>query len=460
MSIKLYNTLTRRKEDFTPLDPDRVTMYLCGPTVYSYAHIGNARPAVVFDVLNRLLRHHYKTVVFARNITDVDDKIIAASEVSGEPIDAITERFTDIYNEDMQALGVLPPDIEPRATAHMPEMIAMIAQLIETGHAYESDQHVLFSVTSYPDYGKLANRSLDDMQAGARVEVADYKRHPGDFVLWKPSADGQVGWDSPWGRGRPGWHIECSAMSARHLGKTIDIHCGGIDLIFPHHENEIAQSCCAHPGTPFVRYWVHNGFLTMNQDKMAKSVGNVLTVNELRKRVHPEVLRLALLSAQYRQPLDWNEDVVQQATDRLDKMYCTLRSVENIQLSEDELTPGEEMLAALGDDLNTPKALAVMAKLVSRINVATDDDERRVAKAQLLASGRLMGLLELPLNEWLQNCQGRALSSEQINALVTEREHARANRNFQRADEIRQQLTDASVQIEDSNEGTLWKFLQ
>ncbi len=457
MTIRFYNTLTRAKENFEALDDQHVTMYLCGPTVYNYAHIGNARPAVVFDVLYRLLKHSYPRVTFARNVTDVDDKIITASEKTGIPISQITQKYTDIYNEDMGALGVLPPDIEPRATEHIPEMIDMISKLISSGHAYESDGHVLFDVTAYDDYGKLSNRTLEDMLAGARVEVADYKNHPSDFVLWKPSTDDQIGWDSPWGRGRPGWHIECSAMIGKHLGKTIDIHCGGIDLVFPHHENEIAQSCCANDGQPYVRYWLHNGFLTMDSEKMAKSVGNVYTVNDLRKDYHPEVLRLVLLSAHYRQPLDWNDQVIHQAQDRLDRIYCTLRNLEDIDVSEAGINPPQALIDALSDDLNTPSALAVLAEHVNQANRAATTEQKQQAKAALLGCGQLMGLLQYPPAEWLQGNAADSLDTADIDALVAERDTARAERNFQRADEIRDQLADMGIIIEDGADGSRWR---
>ena len=327
MALQLHDTLQGKKVPFEPLKPGRVTMYLCGPTVYNYAHIGNARPAVVFDLLARVLRRRYK-LTFARNITDVDDKINAASVESGKPIGEITEHYARIYNADMAALGVQPPDIEPRATEHIPDMIAMIETLIANDHAYVAEGHVLFDVASFKDYGKLSRRDLREMIAGARVEVAPYKRSPQDFVLWKPSTPELPGWDSPWGRGRPGWHIECSAMSARHLGRTIDIHGGGQDLVFPHHENECAQSTCAHGGDVFARYWLHNGFLSMDKTKMSKSLGNVLLVHELIKTIPGEVIRLALLSAHYRQPLDWSDATVGDARGKLDRLYNALRGVD------------------------------------------------------------------------------------------------------------------------------------
>src|SRR6185436_8447067 len=341
MELKLYDTLTRDKRVFEPLDRNRVRMYVCGPTVYDFAHIGNARAVVAFDVLYRVLRREYgaEHVRYVRNITDVEDKIIAAARASGEPIDALTRRTTAIFHEDMAALGNLPPDIEPRATQYIPQMIALIERLIASGHAYAAEGHALFRVASYAKYGALSRRSRADMIAGARVEIAPYKEDPGDFVLWKPSTPDQPGWDSPWGRGRPGWHIECSAMSEKILGETIDIHGGGHDLVFPHHENERAQSVCAHGGKVFARYWVHNGFLTMNSEKMAKSVGNVLLVHDMVKEHPGEAIRLGLLNGHYRQPLDWNDDTIPQARKQLDRLYGALRELESVTAAPDTKAP-------------------------------------------------------------------------------------------------------------------------
>ncbi|MBA3486318.1 MAG: cysteine--tRNA ligase, partial [Lysobacter sp.] len=312
MSLHLFNSLTRQIEPFVPADPARTTMYLCGPTVYNFAHIGNARGPVVFDVLADVIRRRFGNLAYARNITDVDDKINAAAHEAGVPISTITDRFAAIYRQDMDALGVKLPDLEPEATRHIPQIIVMIERLIASGHAYVAEQHVLFSVASYPDYGKLSRRDLDEMLAGARVDVAPYKRDACDFVLWKPSTDDLPGWDSPWGRGRPGWHIECSAMAAAHLGETIDIHAGGIDLQFPHHENEIAQSECAHGGKVFARFWMHNGMLNFGGSKMSKSIGNIEKVHDLLAVHPPEALRYALLSAHYRQPLEWSDGLIEQ----------------------------------------------------------------------------------------------------------------------------------------------------
>ncbi len=456
MSIQLHDTLQGKKIPFEPLNAGEVTMYLCGPTVYDYAHIGNARPAVVFDLLARLLRRTYK-LTFARNITDVDDKINAASVESGKPIDEITARFIDAYNADMEALGVNPPDIEPRATRHIGEMVAMIETLIEKGFAYESQSHVLFDVSSYESYGALSKRDLREMIAGARVEVAPYKRAAHDFVLWKPSTSELPGWDSPWGRGRPGWHIECSAMAEKHLGKTIDIHAGGQDLVFPHHENELAQSCCAHDGAPFARYWLHNGFLSMDQTKMSKSLGNVLLVHDLIKTIPGEVIRLALLGAHYRQPLDWSAETIEGARRMLDRLYG---AVQGVAVSEDARAAAEvpeALLAALEDDLNTPKALAEFFELARNLNKATDDKTRALLAAQMYACGELMGVLGNDPDSWFAGYVEGDMSSEEIEALIAKRDAAKAERDFEVADAIRNQLGDAGISIQDGRDGTTWR---
>jgi cysteinyl-tRNA synthetase len=451
MPITLYNSLTRRSEVFTPLDPERVTMYLCGPTVYNYVHVGNARGPVVFDVLVKLLRRHYRHVVFARNITDVDDKINAAAHEAGVPIGAISERFTMAYHGDIARLGVAAPDVEPYATGHMAQIIAMIETLIARGHAYVAQGHVLFEVNSWPDYGQLSGRSLEDMLAGARVEVESYKRHPGDFVLWKPSSEDLPGWNSPWGRGRPGWHIECSAMSAAHLGETIDIHAGGVDLTFPHHENEIAQSTCAHGGKTFARFWLHNGMLTFGGAKMSKSLGNVLELHALVRQHPPEALRLLLLRAHYRQPLDWSEDAVHQAIRTLDGWYGVLRDMADVEIDADAAVP-EAMEAALCDDLNTPQSLAMLARLADQARHA---GPRAAAKSALLAGGRALGLLQSDPEEWFGHGSAE-LDRARIEALVSERGRARAERDWTRADAIRDQLAAMGIVIEDSAQGTRW----
>jgi cysteinyl-tRNA synthetase len=460
MPITLYNSLTRRTEAFVPLDPDRVTMYVCGPTVYNYVHIGNARPPVVFDVLARLLRRHYPQVVYARNITDVDDKINAEAQRQGVDISVITERFTRAYREDMAALGVAPPDIEPHATEHIGPIVAMIETLLANGHAYEAEGHVLFDVASFPAYGELSGRDTEELIAGARVEVAPYKRSPGDFVLWKPSTPELPGWDSPWGRGRPGWHIECSAMSEAHLGQTIDIHAGGVDLQFPHHENEIAQSTCAHGGRTFARYWLHNGLLTFDGRKMSKSLGNVMLVHELLRQHPAEALRLMLLRGHYRQPLDWSEGAIVQAVNTLDGWYRVLRDLEGVAV-EGALPVPERVEAALCDDLNTPQALAELSQLADAARQAAGEAGRREAKAALLGGGALLGLLQQDPEAWFKQAGGDGgVDAARVEALLQERSAARAARDFQRADAIRSELAAMGVAIEDNAQGTRWSVVK
>ncbi|MEI7466343.1 MAG: cysteine--tRNA ligase, partial [Burkholderiales bacterium] len=393
MPLHLYNSLSRQKELFTPQDPARVTLYACGPTVYNPPHIGNARAAVVYDLLYRVLCRHYPNVIYARNITDVDDKINLAAQREGVPIGVITDRYTAVYHRDTAALGVLPPVVEPRATQHIPQMIAMIETLIAQGHAYPAEGHVLFHVPSFPAYGRLSGRSQDEMLAGARVEVAPYKRDPSDFVLWKPSEPPLPGWDSPWGRGRPGWHIECSAMSEQHLGRTIDIHGGGNDLKFPHHENELAQSTCAHGGEVFARYWVHNGFVEIEQQKMSKSLGNVLLVQNLLERHTGEAIRMALIKGRYREPISWSEALVSEARSQLDRLYGALRRMSDIA-PDAAIGVHPDFAAAMDDDLNSPMAIAVLMDLVTRANTSTDSAEQRMLKTQLLAGGRELGILQ------------------------------------------------------------------
>jgi len=456
MALQLHNTLTRRKEEFVPGDPGRVTMYVCGPTVYSYPHIGNARPAVVFDVLARLLRRRYP-LVYARNITDIDDKINAAAQAAGVPIGEISARFAAVYHEDMGALGVLPPDVEPHATDHIGDMIAMIAELVAAGHAYPAEGHVLFRVASFPGYGQLSRRGQRELLAGARVEVAPYKESAGDFVLWKPSPPELPGWDSPWGRGRPGWHIECSAMSAKHLGATIDIHGGGNDLIFPHHENELAQSTCAHHGKAFCRYWVHNGFLNVDHAKMSKSLGNIVTVRELLQQAPGEAVRLALLSAHYRQPLDWSEEVLVESRRKLDRLYGTLRDVAGWRDEWRDAAPDPAFLEALEDDLNTPRALAALFDLSRDANRSEDPAERTRLASRLRASGELLGLLGAQPEAWFTAETAATLGNADVERLLVERREARARRDFAAADRIRAQLTEAGIAIEDGPDGTRWR---
>jgi cysteinyl-tRNA synthetase len=453
MSLHLYNSLTRRLEPFVPLDPVRPTMYLCGPTVYNYVHIGNARGPVVFGVLAEVLRRRFGSVRYARNITDVDDKINAAARDIGAPITTITDRFAAAYREDMAALGVAAPDLEPEATRHIPQIIAMVRDLIASGHAYAADGHVLFSVSSFPDYGKLSRRDPDDMLAGARVEVAPYKRDPGDFVLWKPSTDDLPGWESPWGRGRPGWHIECSAMAAAHLGDTIDIHAGGVDLQFPHHENEIAQSECAHGGKPFARYWLHNGMLNFGGAKMSKSVGNIEKVHDLVRAHPPEALRYALLSAQYRQPLEWSDELIERSVRTLDRLYGTLRDLGPVATSPG-IPPAIE--AALDDDLNTPQVLAEIAAIATDARKADTPADRQRLKSALLGAGLAVGLLQQDPSAWFE--RGASVDDDtRIQALIEERAAAKKSRDFARSDAIRDQLASEGVLLEDTPQGVRWK---
>ncbi|MCZ6710079.1 MAG: cysteine--tRNA ligase [Gammaproteobacteria bacterium] len=462
MEIRFHNTQSGRKETFIPIDPERLTIYACGPTVYNLVHIGNGRPAVVFDVLYRLLKVFYREVVYARNVTDVDDKINAAAKQSGRPIQELADRFTAEYQKDVADLGALEPAVEPRATQHIPEIIEMIQTLIDKGNAYAADGHVLFHVPSDPEYGSLSRRSLEDLLDGARVEVASYKKDPKDFVLWKPSTDDLPGWDSPWGRGRPGWHIECSAMIRKHLGRSIDIHGGGSDLMFPHHENEAAQSRCANDHVECVRYWLHNGMLTLGHEKMSKSVGNIVTIRELLKTHSGEKLRYALLSGQYRSPLAWSQDLLNQAGSSLDRLYQALRDAgDNDETSlayawapADKYPSG--VLQALADDLNTPQALAAMHRLASAIHRAEEPAEKARLAQQLLAGGWLLGLLTETVHDHYQT--GDGLDAGRIDSLIAERNAARDARDFARADAIRNELTDLGIELEDTRDGTRWKI--
>ncbi|MFG6177951.1 cysteine--tRNA ligase [Halomonas sp. THAF12] len=454
--MQLFNTLTRRRETLRTERPDRVTLYVCGPTVYNYAHIGNARPAVVFDLLSRVLRHDYAEVVYARNFTDVDDKINAVAAAAGVPIGTITERYIAAYHEDMRALGVLPPDLEPLVTEHLPEIIALIETLIARGHAYEAEGHVLFQVGSFAEYGQLSGRRPEEMLAGARVEVAPYKRDPLDFVLWKPSTPEQPGWESPWGRGRPGWHVECTAMIGEHLGHTIDIHGGGQDLIFPHHENEIAQGTCAH-GARYCHTWVHNSFVTVDGQKMSKSLGNVLLVRDLLDQGPGEAVRLALLGTHYRRPLDWNAERLSRARRTLLRHYRALAEVESLEAID--TPPDAELLAALRRDLNVAEALGRLQQLVDDLKAVDSETDRARAKGRVLASARLLGLLQQAPTEALA-----ALASERadlpvarIEALVAEREHARQQRDFARADALRDALAELGAEVRDTPEGPRWQ---
>jgi cysteinyl-tRNA synthetase len=442
----LHNSLTRRKERFVPLDPQHIGMYVCGPTVYDLAHIGNARPIVVFDVLSRLLRTLFPKVTYVRNITDVDDKINARAKESGEPIGAITARTTADFHADIASLGALPPDVEPRATGHIPEMIEIIEKLIASGHAYPAEGHVLFAVNTDPGYGKLSGHSHDELLAGARIDVAPYKRDPGDFVLWKPSSGDLPGWDSPWGWGRPGWHIECSAMSWRYLGESFDIHGGGSDLIFPHHENELAQSVCAFPGSHFARYWMHNGMLVVNGEKMSKSLGNFFTIREVLAKAPAEAIRLLLLRAHYRALLDFSDTALTEAKKEIDRFYRALERFPDV--------PGSELPApvrdALCDDLNTPLALSAMHALA---DAALGGDFE--AARGLRAAGAVMGLLTSTPEAWFRG--GATDDAADIEAAIAERLAARKSRDFARADAIRADLTARGIVLEDGAGGTTWR---
>jgi cysteinyl-tRNA synthetase len=441
----LHNSLTRRKERFEPIDPAHVRMYVCGPTVYDLPHVGNARANVVYDVAARLLRLLYPHVTYVRNITDVDDKINARSQETGEPIGVITTRTTADYHADMAALGALPPDQEPRATAHIAEMIMIIQRLIASAHAYVAEGHVLFAVSSDAGYGQLSGHSQDELIAGARIDVAPYKRYAGDFVLWKPSGPGLPGWDSPWGHGRPGWHIECSAMAWKYLGETFDIHGGGSDLIFPHHENEMAQSLCAFPGSRFARYWMHNGMLTLNGEKMSKSLGNFFTVREILAKAPAEAIRLLLLRTHYRSELDFSDQGLIETRRELDRFYRALEQAPDAEAGD---LP-EHVVAALCDDLNTPLAISAMHGLA---DAAMTGD--RAAASGLRAAGAVLGLLQQAPDAWFR---GGADDSAAIDAAIAERLAARKARDFARADAIRADLAAKGILLEDGPKGTTWR---
>jgi len=456
MSLSLYNSMTRSKQPFQPIDSQRVTMYVCGPTVYNRVHIGNARPAVVFDTLYRLLTSLYPNVQYARNITDIDDKIMKTAAELGEDISVLSTRYAEAYFDDMQALNNLPPTIVPYATQHIPEMIDMISRLVAKAHAYESEGHVLFAVQSMADYGKLSGRSLDDMLAGARVEVASYKKYAGDFILWKPSADDEPGWDSPWGRGRPGWHLECSAMIEKHLGESIDIHGGGQDLIFPHHENEIAQSCCAHDGKPVANVWMHNGFINIEGEKMSKSLGNFRMVNDLLEQYPGEVLRYVILSAHYRSEQNFGKDLLDSAWRSLDAIYGFLRTQVGIEAAAVDIAD-THAYAALLDDLNTPVAISELHKFAREMNAA-DGDALAEAKGRLLAVAGLMGLLQQDPEQWFTHSRGGSdISAEEIEVLIAKRNQAKADKDYAGADGVREELKAMGVVLEDSREGTKWR---
>ena len=456
-TLFLHNTLGGKTQPFIPADPKRVTMYVCGPTVYHFVHIGNGRPVVVFDVLFRVLRALYGPghVIYARNITDVDDKINQAAAANHEDIGTLTARYTQAFHEDVARLGALPPTLEPRATEHIEQMIRLIEHLIRRGHAYVAADHALYDVHSYPEYGRLSGRSLEDMRAGARVEVADYKRDPADFVLWKPSKPGEPAWDSPWGPGRPGWHLECSAMIEAHLGETIDIHGGGHDLVFPHHENEIAQGCGAH-GVEYARFWVHNGHVTVDGEKMSKSLGNFRLLRDLLDVYPGEVLRLALLARHYRAPLNFSERGLEQARNSLNSLYRVLR--DHAETPSGAIDSQETaVFDALLDDLNTPAAIAELHRLADRLANAAAPDEASRCKAELLAGGELLGLLQQDPVDWFQTGDAAGPSADWIKARIAERQAARKARDFARADAIRDELVAAGILLEDTPEGTRWQ---
>ena len=449
----LFNTLNGKKEKLEAIDPRHLKIYACGPTVYNYAHIGNARMAVVFDTLVRTLKTIYPKVTYVSNITDIDDKIIEAAKDQDVAITSITEKYTKIYNDDMAKLNVLAPDIQPKATEYIPEMIELISDLIKKDFAYEKEGHVLFHVPSFKNYGLLSNRNRDEQIAGSRVDVAPFKKDPADFVLWKPSSDKQPGWDSPWGFGRPGWHTECSAMSEKTLGLPFDIHGGGRDLIFPHHENEIAQSCCsaADPDKPesYAKYWMHNGFVTIDSEKMSKSLGNIILVNDLTQKYHGEVIRLALLSSHYRQGLDWNEKVIHQAKKLLDKLYDLNEELKDIETSVDDQS--FESIEIIFDDLNTPGLISEVNKLIKEAD-SVDDNEKVLLKSKLLMIGKVLGILEDSAYKKVSD-----ELSEEVEKLIKERSEAKENKNFELADEIRNKIEERGIEIKDTPDGTSWK---
>ena len=467
MPLHIHDTLRREKRLFEPRDPNRVTLYVCGPTVYDYAHIGNARPPVVFDVLVRLLRRTYgaDAVIYARNVTDVDDKINAKAAKEGVPIGEVTARYEAAYLDDMARLNVSPPDIAPHVTDHMAAIKAQIQAIIDAGCAYAAEGHVLFDVSAYPAYGALSGRNLDDMIAGARVEVAPYKKNPHDFVLWKPSKPGEPSWPSPWGDGRPGWHIECSAMIEAQLGLPIDIHGGGVDLVFPHHENEIAQGVCAHGNAhgavshdEYSRYWMHNGFLTVDAEKMSKSIGNVLLLHDLVQTMPGEVVRWALLSAHYRQPLDWNQSLLDQSKKNLDRLYGALHRAAAVPATADE--PPADFLKSIQDDLNTPGAMAALFALSSEIErgmTAGDDAAVGEAKGRLIAAANILGVLQSDPAAWLEGEVSDDLRIE-VEGLLEQRAAARAAKDWPAADRIRDRLTELNVVVMDGPQGATWRL--
>ena len=457
--INIFNTLSGKKEEFSPLDPNHIKIYACGPTVYNYAHIGNARMAVVFDTLVRVLRYKYPKVTYVSNITDIDDKIIDAAKEQQVPIKEITEKYTSIYNDDMSQLAVNIPDIQPKATEYISEMIDLIENLINKDHAYEKEGHVLFHVPSYDNYGMLSNRNRDEQIAGSRVEIAPFKKDPADFVLWKPSSGSQPGWDSPWGFGRPGWHTECSAMSEKTLGLPFDIHGGGRDLTFPHHENEIAQSCCSTADiskpNSYANYWMHNGFVTINGEKMSKSLGNIILVKDLANEYHGEVIRLALMSSHYRQGLDWNEKIIHQSKKLLDKLYKILLDLKLEDLVEIQ---NDSWIDPLMDDLNTPGFIANVNVLVKSY-LSASKEKKGILKSKLVLLGNLLGILQEDPYSWFESDKlDKNINEEEIEALIVERNEAKMNKDFEKADVIRAELMSKGIELMDSSSGTSWKL--
>jgi cysteinyl-tRNA synthetase len=457
--MKIFNTHSGKKEEFAPIDSKHIKIYACGPTVYNYAHIGNARMAVVFDTLVRVLRDIYPKVTYVSNITDIDDKIIDAANELKVPIEEITHKYTTIYNNDMSKLLVMAPDVQPKATEYIPEMIALIRDLIDKNHAYEKDGHVLFHVPSYENYGSLSKRNREEQIAGSRVEIAPFKKDPADFVLWKPSNDKQPGWDSPWGFGRPGWHTECSAMAEKTLGLPFDIHGGGRDLTFPHHENEIAQSCCSsadiNDPKSYVNYWMHNGFVTVNGEKMSKSLGNISLVKDLTDSNHGEVVRLALLSSHYRQALDWNEKVIHQSRKLLDKLYSLFNELKDVD-PVSEIKMSEKFISPLLDDLNTPGLIANLNKMAKDFD-SISEDELPIFKSNLIRATNLIGVCQSNYEDWM-SAKNKNLDEEKINILISERLEAKKIKDFERADQIRQELLNMNIEIKDGPQGTEWSL--
>ena len=457
MVLKIHNTLSGTKETFEPVDNNHVRIYACGPTVYNFAHIGNARMAVVNDLLVNVLRTQFKKVTYVSNITDIDDKIIDAAHELNEPIKNLTTKYTKIYNDDMGYLNVKLPDIQPHATDHISEMIDLIKKLIENNYAYEKDGHVLFHVPSFSKYGVLSKRNRDEQIAGSRVEVAPFKKDPADFILWKPSPDPLPGWESPWGFGRPGWHLECSAMSEKTLGLPFDIHSGGMDLVFPHHENEIAQTCSLddnHEPASFAKFWFHNGFVNVEGEKMSKSIGNIKLVHDLKKQYKGEVLRLTLLSAHYRQPLNWTKEIIDQNSKMLDRFYRSLKELQDVEISSHLVS--EDIMESLLDDLNTPKVLAKLNTLSNTLSSA-DTDEKRNIKNNLIATGKILGVMQEDPNIWLGYNQTANPEKEEIEGLINQRNEARRSKDFKLADQIRDKLKSKGIEIEDTKNGTIWR---